>query len=557
MIWHIFRKDWALLWPFVILVAGLQFVNAATWVQIQMSPFEFLRLEQTGLVTLAMVFFAMVMLIVATVHQDAIPSVRQDWLTRPIRRRDLLIAKLLFVLIAVHGPMFLANLVQVAATGFDLGDAFSAALWRGIYVLLAVSLPMLAVATMTRTLVEFVANILTIGLVYFVILLIASALFPTAFPVYSSGMDWLPGMWGALWLVAVLVGAAVIIPLQYFRRATVRARHIALGALLLAQLSMFTPWAPAFSFQQLLSDDPAAAKAIAIGFDPSLGKAAQQLECLIRPSVSLSMQMTCEASGSGKSVYVPLRVLGLPPESFVQTDRADVRIVGPDGATLFHGHATRDPQIKGNRGVPRAMLGDFPVRTAAGGDVRAHQRIDLPVNIYKLVRTQKVRIELDYDLTLFRLQAANSVAAVNSDKRMATFGRCRTRIDDDGRTVQLSCLKIGEGSRCIIATLEHPRTGQRNPLSYGCRTNPRYWPFNAQVPFDLFAFIDWTSEKLDFRDPQGLVKYPVGGAQIADAQVALKSYRPVAHFRRHLVIPAVRLGDWEAAAGQTVANGAP
>ena len=56
---------------------------------------------------------------------------------------------------------------------------------------------------------------------------------------------------------------------------------------------------------------------------------------------------------------------------------------------------------------------------------------------------------------------------------------------------------------------------------------------------------------LSFRDPQGLAKYPVDSLQLADAQVMLKAYKPVAHFTRHLVIPEIRLGDWEAETSAT------
>ena len=52
--------------------------------------------------------------------------------------------------------------------------------------------------------------------------------------------------------------------------------------------------------------------------------------------------------------------------------------------------------------------------------------------------------------------------------------------------------------------------------------------------------------ELHFRDPQGLAKYPVDASQLADIRVSLKTYAPVAHFTRHLTIPQIRLGDWQA-----------
>ena len=55
-------------------------------------------------------YLASSFLIVAIVQQDAIPGVRQDWLVRPIRRRDLFLAKMLGVLLMALLPIFAADL---------------------------------------------------------------------------------------------------------------------------------------------------------------------------------------------------------------------------------------------------------------------------------------------------------------------------------------------------------------------------------------------------------------------------------------------------------------
>ena len=44
-------------------------------------------------------------LIVLAIHQEAIPSITQDWLVRPIKRSDLLLAKVLPVVLVIHAPM--------------------------------------------------------------------------------------------------------------------------------------------------------------------------------------------------------------------------------------------------------------------------------------------------------------------------------------------------------------------------------------------------------------------------------------------------------------------
>ena len=52
--------------------------------------------------------------------------------------------KLLFVLVAVHGPLLLTDLAHGMATGFAFAESLSIALSHGVYLLLTFSLPVLA-----------------------------------------------------------------------------------------------------------------------------------------------------------------------------------------------------------------------------------------------------------------------------------------------------------------------------------------------------------------------------------------------------------------------------
>ena len=127
MVWHIFKKDWKLLWPFFLAVAAIQFIPAAIRVKLGLfgedPVLEYVLDPATVVACLAVAFLA-----VAIVQQDSIPGVRQDWLVRPVRRRDLLVAKLLFVLVLVEGAAIAAATFQVLASGFSLRESLTAAL---------------------------------------------------------------------------------------------------------------------------------------------------------------------------------------------------------------------------------------------------------------------------------------------------------------------------------------------------------------------------------------------------------------------------------------------
>ena len=54
------------------------------------------------------------------------------------------------------------------------------------------------------------------------------------------------------------------------------------------------------------------------------------------------------------------------------------------------------------------------------------------------------------------------------------------------------------------------------------------------------------SVTLPFRDPAAITQYPVDGSRIRQAQAVYEAYQVQDHFTRKLVIPDVRLADWEA-----------
>jgi len=511
MIWNIFKKDLAQLWLLSALVSIVHLANATLW--FVLGPFK----EPQGLVIVAQVFSFLTLLgnlvlITFLVHQEALPGVSQDWLIRPIRRRDLLLSKFLFLLTIVHGPMLLADVAHASAAGFAFPEAIATAFSRNVFILLVFSLPALAIAAITRTLVQVATVLLAIWFVVVIGVGLAMLVRGGGAPVFAAnGIQW---MTPAFWSLLAFSAAAVAIPLQYFRRATHQARGIVAAAVLLAPLLSLSTWAAAFSVQQRLSPNPSLAGPITIAFDPSLGRSS------VEPG-----------STSRNTVLLPLRVSGLSPDSFLMNDHADIRLIAPDGVTLYRGRTTANIGYRD----------DLPVRTTAGGEVTTHQRIEFPDKLSELILTQPVRVELEYSLTLFSVAAANTISASNGDGRFAAFGWCRTKLDDDGDDIGLGCVKTGGAPACISVTLENPTNGMRNPENLVC--DPDYAPYSVHIFPDS---MNQSGGGIRFRDLQRLAKFPVDGSQLDVAQVTLKSYRPVAHFTRRLVIPDIHLNEWRA-----------
>src|SRR5262249_28118242 len=147
------RKDLRLLWPLALASAAGQGLLALSIFHTDPFPLGQERSGLAALITLGLLV-AMVLLIVLTVQQDALPGVRQDWLVRPIRRRDLLLAKLMMVAVWIHGPIVVAKLVQGLAEGFAFGPLLGAIVLSNVEIAILFSLPVLAVAAITRSVGE-------------------------------------------------------------------------------------------------------------------------------------------------------------------------------------------------------------------------------------------------------------------------------------------------------------------------------------------------------------------------------------------------------------------
>jgi hypothetical protein len=521
MIWHIFKKDWKLLWPVALLAAGLSWLTATVLVLV-------VRWRNPQLGAMLQVLeplagLGLAFLVVLVIQQDPIPGVRQDWLIRPIRRRDLLFAKLLFVTLVAHGPMLSADLFQGLGNGFSFRQSMTAALARNITVLLMLTFPLVALASFTRTLAEATVWIVMVMLAGSGLQLIFSGLLrggpgpgkmidPSAF----TGVDWV-GQW--LRLALLSFAAALVLGLQYFRRKTLAARWLTGFVAAVLLLTEVIPWRVVFAAQTHLSPVPGAAKTLQVAFDPGLGRAQRP------PGLNaLDFVDRIRALQGNTLVLLPLHITGLPDDSVLRADRAEIRITSLDGRIL--------------RLDSRDAFSVFK-EGPSDGEGRVHPELRMKQDQFDQLKNLPVRVEVEYSLTLFRLFAAHALPALGGDQQMPGIGRCTTHMDDEEDDVIFRCTVPGKHEGCNTVFLENAATGQRNPEHFSCDAD--YQPYPLSIDPDIMGR---SGAGLPFRDLQGLAHYPVDGNQLTHSQVVMRTYRPVEHFTRHVVIPEIRLGDW-------------
>jgi hypothetical protein len=524
MVWHIFKKDLRLLWPLAAVIAGLQALLGVLLYRSE--PYSSQGPEGlSGLIALGLII-AMSLLIVLAVQQDAIPSLNQDWLVRPIKRRDLLLAKLLGIALLVHGPIAVMTLLQGLAEGFSFGQLLPATLLSAFEIALVFSLPVMVIAALTKNMTEAIVVSLAILVSLMVArLAILTLLFPIthAFhfesPTEETGLAW---VWRSLSHALLLLATATVLGLQYFRRSTRQARAIAFGGMLLFMLAPALPWQPAFAIQQWFSGTTHADRSIAIAVDPAMTDA---VDADTRILISDSDEKAEKTGGKDTiALSLPLRFSGLPDGSILHADRSAIRVVRADGSTLYR--ATGHP---------------FDVRPrGSDGQAVLRQSIDMPPAIYRRLADQTLQLEVSYSLTLLRSQAQLPLAALDGDRRIPKVGHCASRIDSAGTAIEVSCLAAGELPPCISMILVRGANDRRDPEKFDCALNyqPGFLRFSSES-------IDHSKNKLPLHEAADSAHQPLNDTQLRDSTVILQVYEPEGHFSRGIVVPRFRPRDWK------------
>jgi len=536
MIRHILKKDWTLLWPLVALVTAIQV--GFEWSTFKAGFFSDnpVARELVGLLSAAWTV-GVLAVAVAVVHEDPIPGAEQDWLIRPLSRADLLLAKLAFVAISVCVPMLVVNLTHALALGFPLGLSLGIALYKELFVFACLLLPVMALAAVARN----TSELLVFGAC--LVVLYAAALSVSALTLGSSGCPtcdtsivWTQHL---LQHIGVLAGAIVILVLQYFRRKTELSRAVAVvGVLMLVSLQL--PWRLAFAAQRWMTGAPDAAISASIAVDvamvqagladpasdsdsashrsnPGRGAAQALMSGDVGAAVE-SLQHVSHPHDAPVALRIPLRLSGLTPDEFLFADRTQVSVSDDRGRVLYRGSSARGSFAL----IPDPNAGQEP------GLVQ--QPVELPRPLYDEARTRPLGIALEYSLTLMAAGTRHRISAVDGELRTPETGLCRTKAM--ANEILMVCKQLGRAPVCYGATLYAP-DGRHNPEVLQC--TPDYRPY---LP-SLGNILTVSAVELPTHDASGLAHYSVGGSELSNAYVALRTYAPRAHFTRS--VPVFRL----------------
>jgi hypothetical protein len=432
MIWHILRKDLNRLRLPVALVLAL--LTALALLDAWRYDFEAGLAETVLNIVLPL---AWSLLIAVAVQLEPMTSDTAFWLTRPYRRSALLAAKLLLAGLAIHLPLLIAQSSILLSHGFSPFEP--ELLWTQALVLFGVTLPALAIASVTTTIAGFGWCALAAGAVA---LTLNAALVGRRYPWTQS--DWMPGV---LALLLVAAGAAVMVGLQYTRRTHWFARAVgvavAAGAVLIFS---FVPRDLTAVMQCSLEPDPSSA--MSVDYEPNAGISA-------RPGW---------VPPDRAHVSVPLRINGVGKSDWVLIEQIRLRLASADG---------RSWEVRRDLGPERyASLAFDPAKRFA-------LQYLLPERSFiQAVAGDRVRV--DGRVTIHRLHSQNPIVlpSVFDQTDVAGLGRCSAAVSVAmfGREMlKVVCESPGKLPVAPV-TLIDPETGREWRQGLGDSANFRMIP---------------------------------------------------------------------------------
>jgi hypothetical protein len=313
-IWNIFRKDIRYHWKEIAL--SLAILVAFAWFEIRSWSdgdsaatgiaavgFGFLATRfLSGLVNV-LVPISWMFLIVRLVHGEALVGDRQFWVTRPYDWKQLIAAKISFVLIFINLPLLILDIFLLARAGFHPTAYVPGLLWMQLMWILTVFLVTAVLASVTATIAQML-----LALLLAVLYLIGMSALPELVP--NANFAGVSDNWAGFLFVATSVA---VILLQYSRRKTRLARWLIVAfCALLTLVTVIVPYGRLLARNYPLSPTGA------------------------RPKFSLQAPQEGEGSSYPSNqgtvlISLPLDISGIAKDSLVELNGMIVTLMGSSG----------------------------------------------------------------------------------------------------------------------------------------------------------------------------------------------------------------------------------
>jgi pimeloyl-ACP methyl ester carboxylesterase len=421
----VLKKDVLSLLPLVALTA-LLFLGDAFILRLDLLPLWSIW----GTVALLVAF---IVLIISVFQLDSPASLTEDWLCRPVRKRELLGAKIALVLATVYLPHAIGTVIVDVSLGFSMPEVLldAVVLPDGMFLML---MPiMMFVAIITRTFVQAFGVLFAIFICVFVI--------PTPFvrppgpldlgifdELLTSGMVWLAIAPARLASLALVVLAFWLV---YWRKRLTLARGLMAFTVLVIVFSFVLP-------MKLMSWKSTFALQAASGPAPPVDSARIALRstrtCF--PATTRSQQSTDVAfvAASGNRRWGEEGLRGAGPNAVAFLTAIEARGLPLDWRVKLN-YAQADYSAGG---APLESLrpANYITDNRSGGAL-THVWM-LPESTLRNLRGRKPLLQLTYSLTLLKPRE-HSVPTDGRRHTLPGLGWCSAKIDEPGNRIDVDC----------------------------------------------------------------------------------------------------------------------
>jgi len=420
---HIFKKDVRRLWWAIsitlLLVAALGHIDR--W------RADSLVSSAEGLLDLLLPL-SWACLIAMAVHGEPLAGDRHFWLTRPYRWPALLASKILFVLVFVHLPYFLENAAVLGFRGFSPWDYLPQLLWKQVVLAVVLTVPAMGLAALFENITHFLlAAIAIAGAAVYVV--------GSAQPVRFAWVAAFPFRAGVS-LVALAIGAAAVIAIQYARRQTRLSRIIGLATAVFAGL-LFSYLRPALTARASAALHPAHA-ALSLGLAPATAE--------LPPGLRYSLNQP-----SPVLIAIPIAVSGIPDGVEVRPTQLTLEVSAPGG---------RRYQSPSTYRADERVDVDADLYTS-GNNINPPKWLVLRFRnpVYEAIKNEKIDVRGTYGVELYRPGEPVSMA-LGGERWLPGVGRCSSTIDESPNPYQEGLIRVLCESPLEVSSLTRVRFWQ-------------------------------------------------------------------------------------------------
>lgn len=381
-VWHIFKKDVRHHWPEIAITLLL----LIPYVRNEVRSWEYGNDTAYGLGAMfALGFFdglvgwliplTWVVMLVRVIQDESLVGDRQFWVTRPYEWKQLLAAKLLFILIFIDLPVLILQLYLLQKAGFSAHGHLFDLFMMHLSLWLLLMLPVATLASVTSSLAQF-----ALGIVLLVLYLIGASYVSEKLVArtFGSTAETLQGIFALVVLVSVVL-------VQYSRRETTKSRIALAGLGLVVLLLMF--------ISPYLGDVNRIYPALSAGQSPPV-------------QIALSPEKP-KAPGYSEDVEVDLRLLpsGVGKDSIVSMENYLVSIENPDG-------------FRWNSGWTRAGTTLYPETD------KMSVRFSVKPKIWDRLKSAPARVSLAFTSATYRDEARRSFVVPEGRFVLPEVGIC-------------------------------------------------------------------------------------------------------------------------------------